>query len=357
MSKKITLGLASSMLVAIVACGSGESSQFGDLGSGGFTNGNDGDGTGLGGDKNSVGTPDDFASCATSTAAAEAKPPFLVFMFDRSGSMVENNSPKWSACKAATEAFFASPDSAGMSASLHYFPQGSNCGAGAFATPAVPMQPLPSNAFKASLDAQQPTGGTPTRPALQGAIQYAGQVAQGVAKDGKVVIVLVTDGEPNNCSSDIGSVSAVAQGASTQFSTYVIGVGNITGLNQIATAGGTTTAFAVPTSNPAQIQADFSKAVNQIKSSALSCDYKIPTPPKGEAFDRSKVNVVYKPGGGSPQALGYNQSCAGGTGWRYDDMNNPTRILVCDGSCDTIKAKPGAVEVLFGCATKSVGVK
>jgi uncharacterized protein YegL len=355
MLKKVSLGLCASLLVALVACGSSDGSEFGDIGAGGFTNGRDGNGDGLGG--SGAGGIPDFERCATSTAAAEAKPPFLVFMFDRSGSMTQNGSPKWASCKAATEAFFQSPDSAGMHASLHYFPQGNACGAATFAAPAVAMQPLPSNAFKTSLDAQVPSDGTPTRPALEGAIQYGQQVAQGIAKDGKVVVVLVTDGEPNDCSSSIGSVSNVAQNASAQFQTYVIGVGNINGLNQIAAAGGTKQAFAVPTNNPTQIQADFTKAMNVIKNAALACDYTIPAPPTGETFDRAKVNVLYKPGGGAPQALDYNQDCNGGVGWRYDDMNSPKRILVCDGSCDAIKAKPGAVDVVFGCATKTVGVK
>ena len=36
----------------------------------------------------------DFQSCATQTSTAEARPVYLVFMFDRSGSMTANGTPR-----------------------------------------------------------------------------------------------------------------------------------------------------------------------------------------------------------------------------------------------------------------------
>ncbi|NVL68033.1 hypothetical protein, partial [Escherichia coli] len=96
-----------------------------------------------------------------------------------------------------------------------------------------------------------------------------------------------------------------------------IGVGSeLTNLDAIAQSGGTKSALIVPVGNPAQIQADFTKAINQIKASALTCDYKIPAPPAGETFDRGKVNVQHVPSGGTGTTLSYNQTCAGGTGWK-----------------------------------------
>lgn len=357
---KLTLTLGCSAFVALAACGgAGDDSQFGSSGgppgSGGF-----GNGTGAGGENglgNGTATPPELEDCATSSAAAEPIPAFLVVMYDKSGSM--DNDGKWDACKAAMKGFFSSNDSKGMNASLSFFPQGNNCNVGTFAAPSVAMTALPSNTLGQRLDQNNPNGGTPTRPALEGAVQYAQQSQQGQGKDGKVVIVLVTDGQPNDCSSSVGSVSQVAQNAAATFPTYVIGVGSaLQNLDAIAQAGGTNKAFIVNTGNPSQTQQELTKALNDIRESALTCDYKIPPPPPGEELDKGKVNVTYTPNGTTAaETLSYNQSCQGGTGWRYDDPNNPTRILMCDGSCTTIKAKPGKVDVLFGCATKGGSVQ
>ena len=53
--------------------------------------------------------------CATQSAVAEAKPVYLVFMFDKSGSM--DKSSKWTSCSAGLKSFFGDAKSAGMSAS------------------------------------------------------------------------------------------------------------------------------------------------------------------------------------------------------------------------------------------------
>jgi hypothetical protein len=365
--KKLALVTASSVFLTLVACGGADPSisdfNKGAAGSsGGFGNGtgdNAGGGNGLGtGGKPGAGT--DLAACATQSATAEARPVYLVFMFDKSGSMKDNG--KWGSAKAGSKAFFESADSKGISASLTFFPDGGNnpsCNSIDYSNPAVALSALPSTSFSTAMDQQSPNGGTPTRPAIEGAIATAQQVATGPGKDGKVAIVLVTDGIPQGCNNNsVGSVSSTVGGIAATIPTYVIGVGSeLTNLDTIAQSGGTKNALIVPVGNPAQIQADFTKAVNQIKASALTCDYKIPAAPAGETFDRSKVNVQHVPTGGAGTTLAYNQTCAGGTGWKYDDANNPTRILLCDGSCDGVKAKAGKVDILFGCATQTGPVK
>jgi hypothetical protein len=368
MLKNLAFGGVASLLVTVVACGGADpsisdfdqdkgpaSNGFGD----GTDNGSSGGGGTLDGTNGKPGEKGELAACATQSATAEARPVYLVFMFDKSGSMVAFGSPKWSSSKAATKAFFESPQSKGISASLTFFPVGnSSCSVGDYATPKVPMAALPSTTFGQQLDAQNPNGSTPTRPALEGAISYAQKVATGQGKDGKVAIVLVTDGIPEGCSNNsISNVKALAAGVAATIPTYVIGVGKeLASLNDIAVGGGTKSAFIINVNNPAQIQADFTKAIDQIKASALTCDYKIPAAPAGETFDRSKVNVQHVTSGAT-DTLSYNQACTGGTGWQYDDANNPTRILLCDGSCDGVKAKAGKVDILFGCATQTGPVK
>lgn len=367
-NKKLALAFSSSLLVSIVACGGADPSissfNKGEKSGDSFGDGAEGGGNGVGGGglgETTKPAGGDLAACATQSATAEARPVYLVFMFDRSGSMVEGGSPKWSSSKAATKAFFESPQSKGISASLTFFPDGGgspSCSATDYATPQVTMSALPSATFGQRLDAQTPEGGTPTRPALQGAITYAQQVATGQGKDGKVAIVLVTDGIPQSCTNNsINDVKQLASTVAATIPTYVIGVGNqLASLDEIAVGGGTKSALVVQTSNPAQIQADFTKAIEQIKASALTCDYKIPAPPNGEQLDRAKVNVQHVTGGAT-DTLSYNQACTGGTGWQYDDAANPTRILLCGGSCDGVKSKAGKVDILFGCATRTGPVK
>jgi uncharacterized protein YegL len=357
--KTLALGFAAWVAVAVAACGgSGGDSEFGRGGNGDGTGGEgDPSGDGFfpgGGDGNGNGGGNVNAQCASTTAQAELVPVRLVFMYDRSGSMAQNS--KWDSCKTGMSQFFADPKSGGIQASLAFFTYNNNsdCNVGNYKTPSVSMRALPdANAFSSAINNQTPNGGTPTRPALIGAIQYAQeQLAQNPGN--KVAVVLVTDGEPNDCQSSVSSVAAEAQKVAQTIPTYVVGVGNsLSNLNQIAAAGGTQKAFIVSTNNPAQTAADFQNALSVIRGQALACDLKMPTPPAGKELDINTVNVVYTPAGGQGQTLTYNGSCNGGTGWRYDDPAKPTKIVLCAQQCSQIQAAQGGkLELVTGCATK-----
>jgi hypothetical protein len=82
----------------------------------------------------------------------------------------------------------------------------------------------------------------------------------------------------------------------------------------------------------------------------------IPPPPDGQTFDRNKVNLQFSAGGQAAQPIGAVPSageCANVSGgWHYDDPANPTKVLVCPQTCQTIQAIPDArVDVSFGCET------
>jgi Mg-chelatase subunit ChlD len=296
---------------------------------------------------------DPKSACATSSAAGQGIPASLVFMFDRSGSMKDDN--KWVASTSAMKAFFADPATQGLSASLQFFPQWDGkdlaCNESAYKTPAVAMRPLPDGAqFASVIDGEKADGDTPTLPALTGAIAYAHDLA---AAGQKGAIVLVTDGEPNHCGSDVKTVSKVAAAAAKDVKTYVIGVGDaLKNLNAIAAAGGTGSAILVSTTNPSQIADSFKAALGTIASQAMSCDYTIPAPPDGQSIDPNKVNVQYTPTGGSGATLTYSKDCTG-EGWHYDDPAAPKQILLCPATCDVVMKDKGAkVNVFFGCAIK-----
>lgn len=351
--KNFVLPLASIVAVAAVACGGnpddGTFNGTANPNDPQFNAGDGGKNPTLGGDGGTQ-TPEDLQKCATASAKPEALPVKLVVMYDKSGSMTTDS--KWTSCKTGFNSFFADPNTKGISASLSFFPQGSQCSSSIFAAPTVPMRALPdATTFTSALNNQSPNGGTPTLPALQGAIQYAKSL--GSNETSKVAIVLVTDGEPNDCSSTVQAVSTEAQNAyNSGIPTYVVGVGNVNNLNAIAMAGGTKQATVVSTNNPAQTATDFQKALDTIRGMVLACEYAIPPAPQGKTFEPGKVNIVFTPTNSVAQTLSYNPDCTGGTGWRYDDPKAPKKILLCGGTCDTVqKDKSGIIDVVLGCQT------
>jgi hypothetical protein len=190
--------------------------------------------------------------------------------------------------------------------------------------------------------------------ALDGAIAYA----KSLQDSGKpAAVVLVTDGEPQGCKGDSVTGAATAAGGGLPgIKTYVIGVGDsLQKLDTIAQGGGTNQAVIISTTNPSSITGDFVNALGTIRKAALSCNYPLAAPPKGETLDINKVNVQFTPNGGTAQTLNYSASCAGGLGWHYDDPFKPTQILICPNSCTTLLVlgnADGKIDIIFGCTTQ-----
>jgi hypothetical protein len=306
------------------------------------------------------------AACATSTAKGEPVPVDIHIMFDKSGSML---GPKWDAARAALTAFVRAPTTAGLNVGMAMFPivRGlggilglSSCDIAEYARPVVPVGALPGVAMNVVnvLNMTQPSGGTPTKPALQGAIQYARTWEMTMGR--RIVVLLVTDGVPNECDSTVMSVSMIAQAAaSTGILTFVVGVGpNLQSLNDIAVAGGTGMAYLVDGGNPDQL-IDALKKV-QTQASRLACSFKIPPPRAGEMLDPTKVNVRFSPDGNPMTAMTLPQvmnraACGPMGGWFYDNPTNPTTVNLCDASCMRANQSPmGEVSLQFGCKTEVI---
>lgn len=365
---KLALGICSSLLITLVACGSSSTEPENTFpGASPPADPGADPSSGFDGDKDPAPSKpaDALNACATSSAAAVPKPVYLVFAYDQSGSMA--GSGKWTAAGAAMKAFFESPASKGINASMTLFPKYTAypafCAATAYAAPDVAVTALPSTAFGKAIDATAPQpgqGGTPTAAALTGTIGYAQALRGSVAKDATVALVMVTDGIPEVCSDkgDVMPASLIATINASTVPTYVVGVGNsLANLNQIALGGGTKSAFLVSVGDPSKTQTELSAAIKTIKGAALSCDYKIPSAPAGQTFDAQKVNVQYTPTSGAAKVIDYDQACSTGKGWRYDDAKHPTRVLACAATCDTIKNDASKVDIVFGCATQGTAVK
>ncbi|MEZ4219558.1 MAG: hypothetical protein R3B13_01430 [Polyangiaceae bacterium] len=99
-------------------------------------------------------------------------------------------------------------------------------------------------------------------------------------------------------------------------------------------------------------------AAGIIGSAKLDCGWSIPPPPAGQTFNKGKVNVLFTSGGGGQQPVYHVNSkadCGPNGGWYYDDDVNPTTVLVCDNTCQTIQSDPsGKIDVQFGCDTLGV---
>jgi hypothetical protein len=338
----------------------------GDTGGSGSRDARFGDGNVLGAD----------AACATSNVGADLIPAYLVFVMDRSDSMKQYG--KWPACSLALETFFADPSTVGISSSLTfmpYVPPGSpdtadaetfSCVASDYVTPAVPMTALPSDAFAPVIKAEKLDLGTPTRAALEGAVTY-GKTIQAAHPGDKVLIVLATDGYPAGCAKNtvpyVADAAYIAH-AKDGIPVYVIGVGpdtdanaGIGNLDKVAEAGGTGSAFFLPTEadggDAGVTTAAFLAAVRSIQSK-LTCKYGIPTPPSGQTLDYDKVNVVLTIAG-VPTTLSYSADCSDSNGWSYgeNEAGTPEEILLCPGACQEAKdaGAKGSASVAFGCAT------
>lgn len=306
-----------------------------------------------------TGSPDE---CAKASHAAEPVPLDLVIMLDHSSSMalLTPNGTLWASVTNALSQFVSAPSASGIGASLHFFPQpgagGTSCDPNVYAMPAVAMQTLPAGAaaITAALAQEKPGGVTPTAPALEGAILYATNWLTNHPGH-KVAVVLATDGMPTQCTpKNVPSIAQIADSAfqaTPSIPTFVIGVGSqLSNLNAIAAAGGTSQAYLVDTN--AQAGDQFLNALLQIQGVALGCEYSLPD---GDSVDHSKVNVDYTPGGGSPTtipAVSDASQCGAGGGWYYDNPAAPTKIVLCDATCKTVQGDKNAeLEIVLGCAT------
>lgn len=369
-----SIGLA--CVVALLAACAPESPS-GDAGEGGSGNSN-GTGSSNGGTSSDGGSSASFElggngeggstantmKCASEAIEAELAPLTMFITFDRSGSMLSDN--KWTNATNALKGFFQDPGAADLGVALRFFPEG-NCDGGvcdvnACATPNVNVgiltaDPAPADTHEAalvqSINSMSPNGGTPMSVALEGGIQWCSEyLAQNPTH--KTVVILVTDGEPNGCENSIGVIANIAaSGLIDGVPTYTVGLAgsNESQLQQIAMAGGGS-AFAVGNGNT---QAELLAALQAIRGELLACELPVPQPTEGE-FDPNQVNVTYIPGdGGADVTFGKvadEASCGGGDGWYYNDPSNPTTIILCPASCDTVQGDAeGKIEVVLGCET------
>lgn len=325
-------------------------------------------------------------ACAAESREGQRIPVDMYFLVDSSLSMDEvvPMGTRWEVVSRALIGFLNDPRNEGTGVGIGYFPRavpacmpgqdgclcipivniclsdiGGSCNATDYATPSVPLAlPAPIATVIADISAHQLAGGTPTRPAVEGALQYLSSWAE-AHPDRRSVLVLATDGEPLGCNANtpqtIAALAADALAGPHAIKTFVIGVGrSLQSLNLIAQAGGTDQAFLVDTGG--DVAREFADALEAIRGVASPCDFAVPTEGGvGMTVNPDKVNVRYTPTGATEstlvgQVFGNDPAnCAAGGGWYYDDPLMPTTIKLCASTCTSLSG--GSVQVEFGCDT------
>ncbi|HEY0706379.1 MAG TPA: VWA domain-containing protein [Polyangia bacterium] len=236
---------------------------------------------------------------------------------------------------------------------------------------AVPIASLPANeaALTQALRAKTPSGGTPMRSAVEGALKQLRTHLE-MNPGRKAALVLASDGLPSCTPAAMHGIPAIAElvnmarMGTPSVSTYVVGVFSAAEiatagpqLDSVAMAGGTGQAFVLTASD--DLAKSLQDALNTIRGSALSCEFKVP-PGKGDGIDFGKVNVRFTPTSGAREDLPYVRTKAGCDpvrgGWHYDvdpaNGGKPTSIHVCPASCEKFKQDGSAkVDLVFGCVT------
>lgn len=330
--------------------------------------------------------PSNASACVEEQFEGEGVPLDIYVLFDQSGSMCSCIEPaggllcpdpncrktRLDAVREATDQFLSDPLSAGIGVGLGFFgsqPIGSaDCRAETYATPSVPIAPLPGNAASvmAALRAVSPTGETPTGAALRGACTYAQDAVRRTGR--RVVILLLTDGKPeaplscmggSGCCPTLSDAAAAASAclASAQaVTTYVLGVGPLLGnLEQIAVAGGTQHAYLVEGND---VGSEVLSALNRIRGdAAIPCRLQLPPAPVGQTLDFTRVNVEYADAECRATSF-YNvasqSACADSPGWYYDNAVAPTHIELCPHSCGLVSTRGARLFYTVGCETQSV---
>jgi len=303
------------------------------------------------------------AACAVETVQAEEIPIDLFIMADSSGSMVGDG---WSSQTAGLNAFFTDPLSKGISVAVSFFPQDGECtsvdpvcSGSTYYKPQVQWGTLPSHAsvLADAIAKKSPDGCTPTQDALNGVLRGSLD-RQKALKDHVVAAVIVSDGEPccGMCpiEEDFGLGQIAFQYANPSngdpaIKTFAIyAASSASGsMTAIAVNGGTQQAF-----NATGGTSSFIAALDQIRTSLLACEYKMPVPEAG-VVNPEVIEVEYTPTSGTVAKIPRvkpPETCGSDQGWRYDDETSPTRIILCPATCDDVQDDPeGRVDILVGC--------
>jgi hypothetical protein len=347
--------------------GGGSGGTSGEFGSGGF---------GPAGGQDTPITQEEI--CQTMTAEAEPVAVDMYVILDQSVSMAEataSGGTRWDAVTAAIGSFVNDARSDGIGVGIDYFGIGSdpeaNCDAANYADPDVGIAELPGNrdALLTSLsDALGPQTATltPTYAALDGALQYAAAHAAELAAANSnrlTMVLLASDGFPTQCEQSLTAISGLSEAAYTAEPSVIT--------NVIALTEGEANARAIAEKGGGKsfiIRADedvsqrFLDAMLSITLSNIPCDYTIDrgVTDAGASIEinsmRAQVNFESAATGARTLPRRDNSvDCAasGGDGFYFDREIDPTRVILCEDTCNEIGA--GTLTINLTCVDNDPG--
>lgn len=345
------------------------------------------------------------------TQTAEATPPILQFVFDKSTSMNDStpstgNLTKWVATRQAMSQGFAAMDSSFVVGEFFYPNATGGCvnqSGGVDAAPLTAAQVLALQNGIMAVPIPTSPAGTPTHDAFLEGLRRLQLVLANPPpgyENSPGYLVLATDGMPVrslNCGPALGDRIAVTEVqfneiiteiantyANFGIQTFVIAVPGAedtsqvptdpsgsgldylprTKLSEAAVAGGTAVAGCDNSGVPYYCDIDMvdapdfvvalTTALGAISKRVISCSYEVPPAPPGAVVDPTKIRVDYTPGGGTARTLtkANDSSCVGGQWYvaAQDASGMPTQLQLCPTTCDTVMNDPGAqISVIFEC--------
>jgi len=338
--------------------------------------------------------PSDGA-CASKTVGGKPVPLTIAIVFDQSGSMKDGD--KIGTAKAGLKKAFGDPKFDDVAVGLFRFGYDKPCPSCPFGfpdscgydnTPTFTPELLSTGRTKlfSAIDALSAVGSTPTFDALNAS--YAWLAPQILAKkiEGKVAVVLVTDGAPN-CSGHTADefVALIKKGRSATIDTFIIGLPGSGAvydgdpakphttamLSKMAGAGtdppnlpaGCATdpkPMTSPVTNPCYFNFDsavtvdmLSTALDGIRKVAGSCEYSMPTPSPAYDMEHPIVLVTDSTGKSSevPRCTDTTKPPPEGC-WEFADTAH-TRIKLYGDACTRAKSSDKSkVDILLKCKVK-----
>jgi hypothetical protein len=309
----------------------------------------DGGGVGVGG----MAGLTDGPMCGVRKFSLAQVPPDLVIVLDKSGSMRDmpdnthcdqgtcGPASKWAQMTAAINQVVMSTENA-IRWGIEFFPADDSCAVETM--PAAPIADMNAGGVAMAMAATEPSGGTPTRAAINAASLYAATLPDPNPK----YVLVATDGFPNcmegaaeDSTPDApGTIQAVTDSAARGIPVFVVGIGMVpqatATLTAMAVAGGEPQA-ADPRFYPVSSTADLVSVLGTIGGMIGSCSFALGVQPP----DPNNISVVAD-GARVPQDLTHTE------GWDYGTGQMSLQLF--GHWCDDAKAGTlKDVEAIFGC--------
>ena len=323
--------------------------------------------------------------CTPITFAVELTPLNLIFIVDRSSSMVDTDDAaelRWIPVQEGLVAFLNQPASRWADASLEFFPAAGDlataCEAINYESPTVPLLSLAAltpeiSPFQLALGFTTPSGGTSTLPALLGSLDYARNV-QTDTPVSTTVVVLVTGGLPGFWNSQTGElepgcveplentiagvVEVAAEGLADGIPTHVIAVDDASELgplDEVALAGGTHAATFIESEDAATMAVRLQEELAAICAQYRPCTVEIPQIEEvsGTLVDYDELAVVVVVDD-VPTVLEQTLDCETEGGYQFmsGNSNIPSHIELCRETCQAVHATADVeISVEFPCGS------